>query len=440
MSGIAKILLMQGYRVSGSDIRKSGITQELDSLGAKIFIGQDPSNIKDFDLVTYSSAIKPDNPELVYAIQRNIPVVKRAKLLSELMKDKKSITVSGAHGKTTTTSLVSFLLEKAKLNPTVVTGGNVFNFNSNALLGKGSYFVAELDESDGSFLYFNPFYSIVTNIDYEHLDYYKNWNNIVEAFGKFFDQTHKDGVIFACGDDKNLKEILKKKNKKYISFGLSQDNNIFADNISLESFSSTFSCVYKTKKLGQVKLNIPGKHNISNSLSVIALALELGISWDTIKEALSLYKGVQRRFELKGEVNGISIVDDYGHHPTEVRATLEAAKALKPKRLIVAFQPHRYSRTKFLFDEFVKSFDFVDHLIITDIYSANEEPIPGATSENLFLKLKEGNKKEICFIPKKDIVEHIAKIARPQDLVITLGAGDIGRLSDEILQRLKEVN
>jgi len=440
MSGIAKILLKQGNLVSGSDIKESNITRQLRSYGAKINIGHDSKNISDVDLVTYSSAIKSDNPELVSAIKRNIPIVKRAQLLAQLMKDKKGITVSGAHGKTTTTSLISFVLNKSGLSPTVVTGGNVFNFNSNALLGEGDYFVAELDESDESFLYFDPFYSIITNIDYEHVDHYKNWKNILSAFRKFFEKTKEDGVIFACADDENIKNILKTINRKNVSFGLGKDCDIFADEISSRNFTSKFKCIYNNKPLGEVILNIPGKHNISNSLAVIALGLELGIDFKRIKDSLALYKGVERRFQFKGEINNIKIVDDYGHHPTEIKATLEAARDLKPKRLVVAFQPHRYSRTKFLMEEFIKSFDCADSLIITDIYSANEEPIPGVSAENIYNRLVQLNKKEVNFLPKKEIVGHLAKIAKPGDLIVTLGAGDIGKLSDELLQRLKESN
>lgn len=438
MSAIAKIMLMQGHHISGSDIKESKVTHELNSLGAKIFIGHNTDNVGDADLVTYSSAIRQDNPELVAAIQKNIPIKKRAELLAQLMKDKKSITVAGAHGKTTTTSLASFLLEKANFNPTVVTGGNVFNFNSNALLGKGSYFVAELDESDGSFLYFNPLYSIVTNIDLEHIDYYHNLDNILMAFDRFFEQTQKDGIIFACGDDKNIMKILVPKGKRYVTFGLTKDCDIFADNISLGNFSSRFNCNYKKRSLGEISLNIPGRHNISNSLAVIALAIELGIEWNKIEEIIGLYKGVERRFQLKGEVNGVRVVDDYGHHPTEIRATLEAAKSLNPKRLIVAFQPHRFSRTKFLLDEFVNCFDLVDYLIITDIYSANEDFMPGVSSESLCSKLKQKNKKEVYYLPKQDITKRIVDIKNPGDVVITLGAGDIGKLSDEILEQLKK--
>jgi UDP-N-acetylmuramate--alanine ligase len=440
MSGIARLLLNQGYSVSGSDIRESSITKELRAQGAKIFIGHNAKNVGDVDLVTYSSAINYQNSELLSAIERNIPVVKRAELLSELMKNKKTITVAGAHGKTTTTSMIAFILDRANFSPTVVTGGNVFNFSSTSLLGKGPYFITELDESDGSFLYFRPLYSIVTNIDYEHIDYYQSWDNILNAFSRFFDQTHKKGLIFICGDDKNLKNILKNKNKRCISFGLSKNCDIFADNILLENFGSKFRCIYKNKNLGEFKLNIPGKHNISNCLAVIALALELGIEWNKLQEYLYLYKGVERRFQFKGQVGNIKIIDDYGHHPTEIRATLETAKSLHPKRLIIAFQPHRYTRTKFLLDEFVKSFNFVDYLIITDIYSANEEPIPGITAENLYLKLKDANKKEVYFVPKQKIVDHIIEIARPGDLIMTLGAGDIGNVSNELLKRLKEIN
>ncbi len=440
MSGIAKIILKQGCSVSGSDIKASSATQELSSLGAKIYIGHDKKNLedKDIDLVVYSSAISQKNPELIFSLENNIPIVKRAQLLSDLMKNKKSITVAGAHGKTTTTSMISFLLNKSDFKPTIVTGGNVFNFNNNAILGDGAFFVAELDESDGSFLYFNPLYSIVTNIDFEHVDYYQNWENILDAFSKFLQQTKENGMLFVCGDDKNIRSILDNNKFRALTFGLSENCDIYADQISLKDFSSSFRCIYKGKPLGQLNLNIPGRHNISNSLAVVGLGLELGIGFERIKECLYLYKGVQRRFELKGEKDGIKIIEDYGHHPSEIRATLEAARNFNPKRLIVAFQPHRYSRTKFLLDEFTKSFDLVDYLIITDIYAASEEPIAGITGEALSSKLKQSSKKETVFLPKDQIVGHLTGIVKPGDMIIFLGAGDIGRLSDELLQRLKK--
>lgn len=438
MSAIAQILLQQGNRISGSDLKENYITDKLKGQGAQIYVGHHRDHVKDADVVVYSSAITSDNPELCMAVERNIPILKRAQLLQELMEDKKSITIAGAHGKTTTTTMISCLLTSAGLNPTVATGGVVSTSGNNAWMGGGKYFVAELDESDGSFLYFHPFLSVVTNIDYEHVDYYGNWQNILVAYEKFIHQTHKEGWLFACGDDPHLRRILKQYRHNKLSFGLSTDNDVYAGDIALEKLSSRFTCFYRNKKLGVVSLNVLGRHNVSNSLAAVGVGLELGIDFNKIQEGLAQYRGVQRRFQIRHQINDITIIDDYGHHPTEIRVTLEAARTFGPHRLIVIFQPHRYSRTKFLLEEFGQSFSNSDYLIVTDIYAASEKPLEGVSAENIFEKVAAGGHKEAHYLKKDKIVESLLKIVRPKDLVIFLGAGDIGKMTDELAEGLKK--
>ncbi|MDP2939399.1 MAG: UDP-N-acetylmuramate--L-alanine ligase [Candidatus Omnitrophota bacterium] len=438
MSGVARLLLLKGEKVSGSDLNESAATQGLSSLGAQIYIGHNSNNIQDADLVVYSSAIDSQNAELVSAIERQIPVIKRAQMLSDLMDGKISITVSGAHGKTTTTSMISHVLTDGGLCPTVVAGGMLENYCQSSWLGEGKYFVAELDESDGSFLFFHPRISVATNIDYEHLDYYGNWHNIIDAYQRFINQTDKDGLIIGCGDDKNILEILKYANSKYITFGLSEENEVYAKDIRMANLIVQFKCVYKKNELGEVTLNIPGIHNISNSLACICVAKELGMDFEMIRQSLSEFRGVKRRFQIKSKINGIVIVEDYGHHPTEILATLKAAKTGNYQRVVVIFQPHRYSRTKFLMDEFTKCFDLSDYLIITDIYAASEVPITGVSARNIFEGIKALGKKDVSFIAKNDIIEHLLGVVRRGDLVLFLGAGDINRLSDELAQRINK--
>ncbi|MFC1703744.1 UDP-N-acetylmuramate--L-alanine ligase [Candidatus Omnitrophota bacterium] len=439
MSGIAHILLQQGCLISGSDIKENANTQRLQKQGARISIGHSPDNITQLpDLVVYSSAISSSNPELITARERQIPVLKRAEVLADLMRDKIGIAVAGAHGKTTTTSLASFVLEQSGLMPTVVSGGIVKNFNDNALLGHSNYFVAEMDESDGSFLYFHPTYAILTNIDYEHVDFYHSWDNILDAYRMFLQHIRLEGCLFACGDNEHVKKIVKEYDRKYVSFGLSPDNDFTATEIIEENYSSSFRCLYKGNTVGNVHLPLPGTHNISNTLGVIALALELGIHFEDITRALAAYEGVQRRFQIKACINGITLIDDYGHHPTEIKATLQALYANKPGNAIVIFQPHRYTRTKFLLDEFVESLRCVENLILTDIYSASEKPIEGISALTLYEKLKAADCKGVQFIPKEKIVQHVSDIAQEGDVILTLGAGDIGKISDELLSQIKE--
>lgn len=438
MSGIAQLLLRGGSKVSGSDLNDSSNIKELKSLGAQIFIGHNPENIKGASLVIYSSAIKENNPEIAAAKKAGIPIIKRAQALAELMGEKTVVTVTGSHGKTTTTSLVSYLLLEAGLCPSVAIGGILKNIESNACLGDGKFFVAEADESDGSFLYYRPKYSIITNIDREHLDYYKEFSRELDAFREFINNTEEGGCVFACHDDANLKNILADYKNRHVLFGMKESADIYPKNIQFNGLSSEFDCFYKNKFVDRFALNLGGVHNISNALSVIALGLELGISLDFIKKTLGQYKGAKRRLEVKSGDSQIMVIDDYAHHPTEIRATLDALKNLNPKRVIAIFQPHRYTRTRILLDEFSASFDAADYVIITDIYAASEIPLEGISGRLLSDKIKErAPSKEAIFLAKEEITGHILKIARPGDLVITLGAGDIVKISDELVERVK---
>ena len=438
MSGIAQLLLRCGVKVTGSDIKESKITLELESQGAKIFIGHNASNIRGASLVVYSSAIKEDNPEIMEARKSGTPLLKRAQALAKLMEDKTVITVAGSHGKTTTTSLVSYLLLEAGLFPTVAIGGILRNINTNACLGRGDFFVAEADESDGSFLYYRPKYSIITNIDREHLDYYKEFRSELDAFREFLNKTGKDGCVFCCQDDVNLKSLLKDYKNRYVLFGLTDRADVYPRNIAMKGLSSEFDCYANNKFIDRFYLALGGEHNISNALSVIALGLELGIDLKFIKKTLRHYKGAKRRLEVKFDKNGLLLIDDYAHHPTEIMATLKAVRNLKQNRLIAVFQPHRYSRTKLLLDEFGKSFDLADYVVITDIYPASEPPIEGISVRSVFDKIKERTPdKRAVFLPKEEITRHILEIIKPNDTVIMLCAGDIVKVCDELAEKLK---
>lgn len=438
MSGIAKLLLRKGFKVSGSDLKENKITGQLKESGADIFVGHNSLNVQGADVVVYSTAINDDNPEIREAKTKGIPLIKRAEALAGLMQDETVITVTGSHGKTTTASLASYLLLQAGLCPTVAVGGVLRNIDSNAYLGNGEFFVAEADESDGSFLYYHPKYSIITNIDYEHLDYYKDFKNEVSAFAEFINNTQRNGCVFASGDDINLKGIFKNYKNKYVFFGLKEGAHIYPKNIELKNLSSEFDCFYENKFIDRFYLSLGGEHNISNALSIIALGMELGIGLKFIKETLRNYKGAKRRLEIKFDGNGYLLIDDYAHHPTEIRATLSALKSLKFNRLIAVFQPHRYTRTKLLSDEFAKSFDSADYIILTDIYPAGEHPVEGADARIICDKIKERlPDKQVYFLPKEEISAHILKIIKPQDLLITLGAGDIVKVCDELVEEIK---
>ncbi|OIO35671.1 MAG: UDP-N-acetylmuramate--L-alanine ligase [Candidatus Omnitrophica bacterium CG1_02_44_16] len=438
VSGIAHLVLKQGEEVSGSDIKESAITRKLASLGARIYIGHRPESIEGADLVVYSSAIQLDNPEMTAARKTGVPIRKRAEFLSELMKDKKVITVTGAHGKTTTSSLAATLLIGVGLNPTIAVGGILRGEGDNAKLGGSDYFVAEADESDGTFLCYQPAYSIITNIDHEHMNFYKTYDNLLNSFSAFVAQTKKGGCVFYYNDDAPLKDIVLKSNVRSVSFGFSREAGFYPENIFLAQCRLGFSCIKGGHNVGEISLALMGRHNILNCLAVIALGFELGLDFEKIKYALSGFKGVERRFQVKYEDGDILIVDDYAHHPSEIAVTIEAAKVCPRSRLIVVFQPHRYTRTKLLMDKFAKSFIKSDRLIITDVYAASEEPIESASAQALAERVRQEINTPVDYIAKDQIVDFLRKNIRRNDMVLFLGAGDITKVSDEFTKRFKK--
>ena len=437
MSGIAEVLLTMGYCVSGSDLNKTEITKRLASLGAKVFYGHNPSNLGDADVVVTSTAVRENNSEVITAHVRNIPIIPRAEMLAELLKMKFSIAVSGSHGKTTTTSMIATILAHGGLDPTMVVGGKLASTGSNAKLGDGEYIVAEADESDGSFLSLNPSISVITNIDLEHLEYYKDIEEIKEAFLQFANTVPFYGSTILCLDDDNVAEILPKIKRRTITYGLTDGADYQARSVSFEGASSNFALYCKGDFLGHVSLNVPGLFNVYNSMAAVAVARELDMNFSKIKEGLKFYDGVHRRLEVKGEMNGIIIVDDYGHHPTEIEATLTAVRQVWNKRIIiVVFQPHRYTRTKALSDKFMTAFSDADVLILTDIYPASEKEVEGVHSLNLCQGIRSCGHKDVTYIPGFDqIVDHLLAIAERPAVIITLGAGDVWKVGEEFLRR-----
>jgi UDP-N-acetylmuramate--alanine ligase len=439
MSGIAELLLNIGYKVSGSDLKQSKITDRLQALGATIMIGHKPLNAKDAHVVVYSSAVKPDNPELVYAREHNIPVIPRAEMLAELMRVKYAIAIAGSHGKTTTTSLVSIVLATAGLDPTSIVGGKVNIFDSNAKLGQSEYLVAEADESDGSFLKLTPTIAIVTNIDPEHLDYYVTFEKEKDAFVEFINKVPFYGLAILCLDEENVASIIPRVKVRRMTYGLSAQADVHGYNIVQKKGESEFSVNVKGKHYGNFTIHMPGLHNVYNALASIAAGVELELEPEKIKEGIDKFNGVERRFQIKANINDIMVVDDYGHHPKEIKATLSGAKGSWNKRLIVVFQPHRYTRTKLLFNDFLTAFYQADVLIITDIYSAGEDPIEGVSAYNLYTAMKNMGYKDVRYISDKNkIVEELINIVAPGDMVITQGAGDVYTVGDLFIKRLKE--
>lgn len=436
MSGIAEVLLNLGYGITGSDLGQTDITQRLISLGAVIHKGHHESHIDDVDVVVTSTAVKKDNPEVVEAHRRNIPVIPRAEMLAELLKMKFSIAVSGSHGKTTTTSMISTVLAYGFLDPTMVIGGKLASIGSNAKMGDGEIIVAEADESDGSFLKLAPCIAVITNIDREHLDYYRDIDEIKDAFLQFANIVPFYGSTVICIDDGHVKEILPQIKRKIITYGLSLPADYRATDISIQGASTTFTVLYREQRLGVAVLNVPGIFNVYNALATIAVAREVDMDFQAIADGLKTFVGVHRRLEVKGTAREVTVVDDYGHHPTEIRATLAAARHVWKGRLIVIFQPHRYTRTKALFQEFIEAFPDADTLIITDIYAASEAPIPGVHAEILAAAIREHGFKEVFYIADfKDIIDKLLAIAGPGDVIITQGAGTVWKIGEEYLQR-----
>ena len=430
MSGIAEVLINLGHNVSGSDLKKTDVTEHLKAIGAKIFIGHDGKNIKNAEVVVTSTAVSRSNPEVVAALKNKIPVIPRVEMLAELARLKYAVTIAGTHGKTTTTSLASLVLDEGGLDPTIVIGGRLKNLKTSARLGRGEYIVAEADESDGSFLKLSPVITVVTNIDNDHLDYYGNMENLKEAFVKHINSIPFYGAAIICSDNKLVKEIIPKITRKYVTYGLTGEPDIKAKNIKVLKDCTSFDVVYLGKKTGTVRIKIPGKHNILNSLASIGVGMLLGIPFNLIAKAINSFDGVGRRLEIKGEKNGITVIDDYGHHPTEVAATLKAIKHFWPKRkLWVLFQPHRYTRTAQLSGEFGKSFKDADAVKVLEIYAAGEKPIAGVSSELILAGLR----KNSCRAEKFKDVESFSREIKSGDIVLTLGAGDVWKKGEELL-------
>ena len=435
MSGIAEVLLTLGYSVSGSDTKPSPITERLQNLGATIFESHKASNVEDAHVVVTSSAIKNDNPEVVEAHKRKIPVIPRAEMLAELMRLKYGIAVAGAHGKTTTTSMVASVLTAAHLDPTFVVGGKVNQAGTTARLGKGEYFVVEADESDRSFLYYAPVVAVVTTIDREHLDQYSSLEDIQDAFIQFVNRVPFYGAAILCLDEPNVQAIIPDIKRPIITYGTSTQADLVISDISMEGLGSQFRLAYKGEGLGMFNLiHPPGIHNVRNAAAAAAVALYLNVPSDLIREGLARFTGVGRRFDIKGVVADVTVIDDYGHHPAEIRATLEAARGCKFNRLLVLFQPHRFTRTQHLWDDFTKAFNQADILVLTDIYAASENPIPGITSEALAGAIREAGHKNVhYFRTMQDGIEFLLKNARPADAILTIGAGNVSRASSEFM-------
>ncbi|RLB11766.1 MAG: UDP-N-acetylmuramate--L-alanine ligase [Deltaproteobacteria bacterium] len=442
MSGIAELLINLGYKVSGCDLKRSSITERLESLGAEIEYLHSKNHIDGVDVVVYSSAVSDKNPELIEARKRAIPVIPRAEMLAELMRFKYGIAVSGAHGKTTTTCMIASILNAAEMDPTVIIGGRVKIWNgSNARLGQGDILVAEADESDGTFLKLSSVISVVTNIDYEHMDYYKSMEKLRSSFVEFVNKLPFYGLAVLCLDDREIrKNVIPYIKRRYVTYGLETDAVIKGRFLKRDNFGTRFELLYKGKSLGEVFVGMPGVHNVLNALAAIGVAMELGVSMDSIVKGLRNIGGLERRFQIKGETKGILIMDDYAHHPTEIKATLKTVRQWWPyRRLIVAFQPHRYSRTKALFDKFATSFDYADILIVNPIYPASEPPIEGVDSEKLALAIKEHGHKNVIY--SKGLDETLAilmEIAKPGDMILTLGAGNIYTVGEKFLKRKNE--
>jgi len=442
MSGIAELLLNLGYTVSGSDLRESAITKRLIGLGGQVHIGHRPEWIKGADVVVTSTAVKGDNPEVLAAEQHQVPIIRRAEMLAELMRLKRfGIAVAGSHGKTTTTSMVGWVLAQAGLDPTVVIGGQVNSLGTNAKLGQGEFLVAEADESDGSFLHLSPVVEVVTNIDLEHLDYYRDIEQIKEVFRQFIDKIPFYGAAVICLDDPNVADLLPQVKKRLITYGMSAQAQIRARGIASDGLSTRFEVYRSGVALGQIVLPMAGVHNVYNTLAAVAVGLELDIPFPVIAEAMATFSGVQRRLQIKGEVNDILVVDDYGHHPTEIRATLAAMRAAWPKRrLVVLFQPHRYSRTQGLLREFSTAFYEADVLYVSEIYPAGEAPIEGVSAASLIDSIISHGHKQVYPAPElAKIAALVAPTLEAGDVVLSLGAGSIWQAGEGILRHLAEM-
>ena len=438
MSGIAEVLLNMNYQISGSDLVESKLTRRLQRLGVKIYKGHNPSHISGADVVVYSSAVPDDNVELQEAKRRQAPVIPRAEMLAELMRMKFSIAIAGAHGKTSTTAMVAMVLDEAGLDPTFVVGGRLMVPSRHARLGQGEILVAEVDESDRTFLKISPIMAVVTSIDREHLDYYRDLEDIKDTFVDFVNKVPFYGTVILCLDQPNIQSIIPRIERRIITYGFCSQADLVAAELKMEGFHSDFEVTFRGDKLGQVRLKLPGEHNVLNSLAVIAVALDLGIDFPTISKALREFQGTERRLQLKGTMNDIMVIDDYGHHPTEIQVTLNTLKTCWNRRTVVVFQPHRYSRTKHLLQDFARSFYQADLLVVTEIYPAGERPIKGVNGELIARAIKNFGHKRVVFINKlMDIPIHLKEVIQPGDILLTLGAGDVWRVGEAFLQLVK---
>ncbi len=440
MSGIAEVLFNLGYTISGSDIVESDITKRLSRLGVRCSYGHRAERVENVDVVVFSSAVTPDNVEVQAARSRKIPVIPRAEMLAELMRMKYGVAVAGSHGKTTTTSLIATVLARGGLDPTVVIGGRLNSLRGNAKLGQGEFMVAEADESDGSFLKLTPTIAVVTTVDREHLDFYQDLEDIQRAFTEFLNKVPFYGICIVCGDEPNIRSILPRLTKKVFTYGLAGDADYTAHSLSCEGFRTEFTAMRRGRSLGPVVLNIPGLHNVQNALAAVATGIEIGIPFRLIQEGLYEFSGIQRRFEVKGKVCGITVVDDYAHHPTEISATLRAARLVWPgRRLMVVFQPHRFTRTHVLWREFCPALLETDILFLTEVYAAGEPRIPGVNGSLIFHGVRALGHRDVSFIPQKeDLAAGVLEKVQAGDVCLTLGAGDIWMVGEDVLTALRE--
>jgi len=438
MSGIAEVLLNLGYEVSGSDLVRSEITERLERLGARVSYGHSAERVQaEVDVVVVSSAVRYSNPEVAKARELGIPVIARAEMLAELMRMKFGLAVAGTHGKTTTTSMLGNVLAQAKLDPTIVVGGKLRALGSNARLGQGPFLVAEADESDGSFLMLNPTVAIITNIDREHLDHYGTIGEAERAYLEFANRVPFYGRAVLCVDHPRVRGLIEKMRKRFVTYGFSPDAQVRGTIERIDAGGTSFAVAVAGQVLGGVDIKLAGRHYAQNALAVVAAALELGIPFETVAGALREFEGIHRRFELKGEAGQVAVIDDYAHHPEEIRATLRAAREAYGRRIIAVFQPHRFTRTRDLFEEFLSAFDDADLVIGTEVYPAGEEPIEGVSGACLFGELKRTGRTDVVFQPQKEaLARTVLSVVRPADLVITLGAGDVWRVGEEILALL----
>ena len=438
MSPLAKILVEMGYEVSGSDRAESHITDRLKELGATIYIGQDGEHVRGTDAIVVSTAIPFDNPEVLAAGQLGIPKLHRSDINAALVNEYKGIAVAGAHGKTTTTSMIGVALDHLGVSPTIVIGGEVGDLGTNAKLGKSEYLVSEADESDGSFLKLKPHIAVVTNVENDHMDHYGTMDNIRAAFTEFIENVDKEtGYAILCYESDNLREIAKNVDRKIYSYGIDAEADYRAANIGAEGMGISFDVMHEGKNLGHVALNIPGRHNVLNALAAVVTGITLGLTVEQMAEGLAAFHGAKRRFQTKGREAGVWVVDDYAHHPTEIDTTLGAARQTQPKRLICVFQPHRYSRTKLLHKDFGKAFCKADLLVLTDIYAAGEKPLEGISGNTILAEVSEQTGQEVTYIKEREnVADYLASIVKEGDLVMTMGAGDIYKTGEELVALL----